>query len=84
MLGSLLRRKRTRRRSERRPLLPETRRNPAVFGDSDATEDNSDAVEDEPSASEDAAQPLLPIFSAAHLGKRLLLKLRPNTDANPS
>lgn len=82
MLGSLLRRKRTRRRSERRPLLPDTRRTPVVFEDSDVTEEDGEAVEDEPNASEDDAQPLLPIFSAAHLGNRLLSRLKTNTDAN--
>jgi len=40
-----------------------------VFEQNNVASDNNDAVEDEPEhTSSDDAQPLLPIFSAAHLG----------------
>jgi len=71
MLGSLLRQKRTRRRSERRPLLPDTRKTLNAFQDAVATSDESQPEDDGRTSDDNGHQPLLPIFSAAHLGKTI-------------
>jgi hypothetical protein len=74
MLGSLRRPKRTRTRSERRAIWPESRGQGAPRAEDFASSDDSHALDEEdvdevPSASEDGREPLLPIFSAAHLGR---------------
>lgn len=71
MLGSLLRQKRPRRRSERRTLLPDTRKTSNAFQDAVVTSDDSQLEGHGGPSDDDGHQPLLPIFSAAHLGKTI-------------
>jgi hypothetical protein len=72
MFGSLLRQKRPRRHSERRTLLPDTRKTSNAFQDDIVTSEDSQPEGDDRTSDDDGHQPLLPIFSAAHLGKMII------------